>query len=104
MDDLDGLGLSAAHQDKVNRLAYACLGSQQGQDFLAYLKNVTINRPRAAGVDPDTLMHCEGQRWIVGLIQKRTQLGEGHKDVLDHERIDEPRPARTRGRGKRRKQ
>ena len=102
MDDLDGLNLSIEQQDKVKRLAFACLGSQQGQGFLSYLKNATINRPRGPGVSPDELMHVEGQRWIVGLISKRIQLGEGHPDVLDYEKPERPILEKSGRRRKRR--
>lgn len=99
--DLDGLGLPPDVSDRVNRLANHVFGTQQGQDFLAYLKNVAMNRPRGPGIDGDTALHLEGQRWIVALIMKRVQLGEGPPNAMEASDIEPaPTPRKRRGRRK----
>ena len=48
---------------------------------MAYLKSITINRIGGPAMDDNALRHLEGQRYIVGLLEMRLQLGiKGNHD------------------------
>ena len=51
--------------------------SPTGQAVLQYLRSVTIEAVHGSAVTNDVLRHAEGQRYIVGLIERRMQ--HGHK-------------------------
>jgi pyruvate carboxylase len=72
----DGRQYTAEMEDDLNRLFWLVLGNDDGRKLLAYLKNITVNTTFDHNVEPNQLMHFEGRRWLVGLMQKRTDLGE----------------------------
>ena len=81
MKRVDGFSHSAKVEDRLNFLAaHVFEESEAGRDFLAYLESITVRNHLSAGADPNTLMHLEGQRWIVGLIKKRIQLAKEKPD------------------------
>ena len=53
-------------------LAHAFSGDV-GEKALSYLKSITLNVYNGPNIDPNNLMHLEGQRFIVGVIQRRIQ-------------------------------
>ena len=72
---LDGKIYPAAIEDELNTLAARVLGTPDGVRFTTYLRGITMNVAFEWGVDPNALMHMEGQRWIVGLMLARTKAG-----------------------------
>ena len=50
--------------------------SDEGQEILNYLTNITMHSPAGPGTSNEVLQHQSGQSWIVGLIRKRTELGK----------------------------
>jgi hypothetical protein len=73
---LDGFQWDAQTEARLNQLAHRIFTTGDGHEFLNYLANITLNRPFGPGVAPDTLMHLEGQRYIVGIVKARIQQAE----------------------------
>lgn len=72
---VDGRDYSPAVEEKLNRLAHLVLNNPNGQEFLAYLKSITINSPFDHNVTDQQLRHHEGQRFIVGVLINRAREG-----------------------------
>tara|TARA_R110000850_G_scaffold151074_1_gene274015 strand:- start:1280 stop:1546 length:267 start_codon:yes stop_codon:yes gene_type:complete len=78
---IDGIQRTA-NQDKVISTTVAHLfESEAGKAVMEYLKSITINRVHGPNISTEELRHHEGQRYIVGLLQARTQ--HGHKVKQD---------------------
>ncbi len=65
---------------KLNKLFLACFRSGSGKAVLNYLKQISIYSVSGPGVAPDSLMHLEGQRFIVAEIERRIALGRNSGD------------------------
>jgi predicted GTPase len=72
---IDGKRYPPEVEDELNLLAARVLGSHDGQRLMAYLRNITMNVAFENDVSTNALLHMEGQRWLVGLMAKRAQLG-----------------------------
>jgi hypothetical protein len=78
---LDGVKRAQTEEDKLNRLVSDTLETKAGKSLMAYLKSITINRIGGPAMDDNALRHLEGQRYIVGLLEMRLQLGiKGNHD------------------------
>jgi len=71
----DGRQYTPEMDDELNVLFFRVFQGDDGEKLMAYLKGITINTQFDHNVDPNQLMHFEGRRWLVGLIQKRITLG-----------------------------
>lgn len=79
MNAPDGRVRSTDVEKKLNLLAVSTFGTGPGREFLDYLKSITTNVAIAGpGLDVNALLHLEGQRYLIGLIQTRIELG--HKE------------------------
>jgi len=65
---------------KLNKLFRAAFTTGPGKAVLNHLKQISIYSIGGPGITPDTLMHMEGQRFIVAEIEKRVELGKGSGD------------------------
>lgn len=72
----DGKIRYAEEEERLNRLFAACFSTPAGTAVLEHLKSITINTAAGPGVQPNELMHREGQRFLVGLINQR--IARGH--------------------------
>jgi hypothetical protein len=72
---IDGRLYTPDVEDGLNTLVARVLGTPDGERLLAYLRNLTLNHAFEADVSPNTLMHKEGQRWLVGMLVQRLQKG-----------------------------
>ena len=72
---VDGRVYTPETETELNRLAFLCLGGENGQRFMGYLKGITLNAPYAGDVSNDALRHMEGQRWLVGMLANRIVKG-----------------------------
>lgn len=72
---LDGKVYPEEVEHELNTLAARVLGTPDGIRFTNYLRGITMNVAFEGNVDPQALMHMEGQRWLVGLLIARTQAG-----------------------------
>jgi hypothetical protein len=55
-------------------------GTPTGAEVLKYLRAVTIEMVNGPAVSANELMHMEGQRYLVGLIERRIAHGRRSKN------------------------
>ena len=72
----DGIKRPAVEEHRLNEALALCFSGEAGAAALAYLRAVTIESVGGPGIRPDHLMHLEGQRFIVGLIEQRIRYGK----------------------------
>ena len=53
--------------------------SPTGKEVLRYLRSITIEMVNGPNVTTEELRHLEGQRYIVGLIERRIEHGHRSK-------------------------
>tara|TARA_R100000963_G_C4643601_1_gene107385 strand:- start:2695 stop:2982 length:288 start_codon:yes stop_codon:yes gene_type:complete len=80
---LDGLKREPNQEEALNAIARALFSTDAGKQFLNYLRSVTIETVAGVEISDAHLRHLEGQRYIVGLIQRRTNKGKSQKIVED---------------------
>ncbi len=73
---IDGIVRSEENEAKLNSLFAAVFSGADGEQVLAHLKKITINRINGPEVTNDVLRHVEGQRHLVGLIDARVRAGQ----------------------------
>jgi hypothetical protein len=73
---IDGYARHAEDEQRLNELAYATFASPSGQQFLNYLRQITLNSPLGPDADDFALRHREGMRYLFGLIHKRYEKGK----------------------------
>ena len=67
----DGRKRSASVERKLNETCALACGEAVGDQFLKYLRSITIEYVQGPGYDPAVLAHLEGARWLVAIIEKR---------------------------------
>ena len=72
---IDGRAYKPEVERDLDSKAYALFGSGIGKAFLQYLENLTINYVHSTGINPEHLLHLEGQRWVVALMKGRCERG-----------------------------
>ena len=77
ISSLDGYPREKAEDQNISLDFVSLFSSPSGAKVLKYLRSVTIEAVHGSAVTNDTLRHAEGQRYIVGLIERRIQ--HGHK-------------------------
>lgn len=78
----DGSKRPNREERRLNEALALCFSGEAGATALAYLRAVTIESVGGPGISPDHLMHLEGQRFIVGLIEQRIRLGNDKQPEL----------------------
>jgi len=73
----DGLQWSASEDERLDELALAAFGSGAGQEFLRYLRSITIELVAGPDITDAHLRHREGMRSLVAVIE--TRVARGHK-------------------------
>lgn len=80
---LDGMTRQPQDEENLNTLCHQLFTSSGGSEVLRYLKSMTIEAVAGAGISDTELRHLEGQRYIVGLIQRRVNKGASQKIVKE---------------------
>lgn len=83
---VDGVRRTKARERELNELAAAAFAGDAGARFLQYLRSITIHNVNGPGVAEKELLHLEGQRYLVAIIERRVDLGRQHEPKLDSER------------------
>ncbi len=70
------MGLDGYHRNKdlekqINANVLSLFNTLTGAEVLKYLRSITIEAVHGANVTDAVLRHAEGQRYIVGLIERR---------------------------------
>lgn len=90
---IDGVRRKRTHERELNELAAAAFAGEAGARFLKYLRAITINHVNGPGVAEKELLHLEGQRYLVAIIERRMDLGRQHEPKLDSERFNDGAPS-----------
>ena len=78
----DGRKRTDQDEHDLNARFARVFGTDDGEKVLAYLRRITIESVSGPGVDPNGLLHLEGQRYLTGIIQARINHGrEGKPNV-----------------------
>ena len=72
---LDNFKRGSEEEAKLNMVFTSVFGSTSGKQVLQYLKSITIDTVAGSEISDNALRHLEGQRYIVGLIQRRVNKG-----------------------------
>ncbi len=79
----DGISRTPEAEYKINNAFSTIFNGKAGEAVLNYLKSITVNHVHGAGIDPNALLHYEGQRHIIGLIQTRITHGKNHEPQME---------------------
>lgn len=71
----------AQREQELNRTFAQCFSSPAGQSVIQFLRQQTIETVSGPAVEPNSLMHLEGQRFLVGMIEQR--IAAGHRKASD---------------------
>lgn len=72
---LDGIPRTKAEEDKISLNIASVFSEPTGVEILKYLRSITIEMVGGPDISDSALRHLEGQRYIVGLIERHTQRG-----------------------------
>jgi len=70
---------TAEQEKELNEDMAQVFRGAQGKAVLDYLKSLTLNNVAGPGIEPNSLMHLEGQRFLVAVIDRRIQAGTEKK-------------------------
>ena len=70
---LDGLARATAEEDKLSLNISTVFATPSGAEVLRYLRSITIEMVSGPNITTDELRHLEGQRYLVGLIERHSQ-------------------------------
>lgn len=87
---IDGKTRRHTIERTINQHAAATFGTPAGRAFLDYLKSITTNTASGPEVNVNALLHLEGQRFLVGLIQTRINLGHKENQNGTRPRVSDP--------------
>lgn len=73
---LDGFPRPKSEDEQISKNINALFRTPNGRQVLKYLRSITIEAVTGGGATDAELRHLEGQRFLVGLIERRVQHGE----------------------------
>lgn len=76
---LDGFPRSKQDEEQLNQNIAALFRTPNGKAVMKYLRSITIEAVTGANVSDAELRHLEGQRYLVGLIERRFKNAEKNK-------------------------
>lgn len=85
----DGVDRHATVEDLLNENFRVWISSPLGKVCMSHLRQITILAVTGPAVTDAHLRHLEGQRYLVGLMEARAQLGEDAHNRA-HQSIKEP--------------
>ena len=72
---LDNMQRRPQDEENLNTLFYKLFTTTGGSEVLKYLKSLSIEAVAGPEVSDQQLRHLEGQRYLVGLNQRRVNKG-----------------------------
>ena len=73
---LDGYPRGKEADKKISKDISALFKTPNGKQVLKYLRSITIEAVTGPNVSDAELRHLEGQRYLVGLIERRAKQSE----------------------------
>ena len=80
---LDTMKRKPADEENLNTLFYKMFTTSGGSEILKYLKSLTLEAVAGPEISDTQLRHLEGQRYLVGLIQRRVNKGISQNRVQE---------------------
>ena len=80
---LDGIKRKPQDEENLNALFYALFNTSGGAHVLKHLKALTLEAVAGPEVTDQHLRHLEGQRYLVGLIQRRFNKGASQNIIKE---------------------
>jgi|TARA_R110002167_G_scaffold353434_2_gene566734 hypothetical protein len=77
---IDGYNRSPEQDEKISADMGALFASPSGASVLRYLRSITIETVAGPDISNEKLRHLEGQRYIIGLIERRIVHNHGVKN------------------------
>lgn len=68
---IDGIQRSAESDLQISMIAAEVFSTSSGAELLRYLRSITIEMVNGPNVSTEELRHLEGQRYLVGLLERR---------------------------------
>ena len=82
---LDNFKRGSDEEENLNSAFSALFGTDIGLSVLQYLKSITIDSVGGPEISDNSLRHLEGQRYLVGLIQRRVNKGKGQNIIKENQ-------------------
>lgn len=76
---VDGFGRPVQTDREISANIAQLFESPAGKEVLRYLRSITIEMVNGPNVTTEELRHMEGQRYLVGLIERRIQSAHRNK-------------------------
>jgi hypothetical protein len=73
---IDNFPRSKENDEKISKDIRAAFRTPNGQQVLKYLRSITIEAVTGPAASDAELRHLEGQRYLVGLIERRMKHAE----------------------------
>ena len=73
---IDNFHRSKENDEKISKDIRAAFRTPNGQQVLKYLRSITIEAVTGPAASDAELRHLEGQRYLVGLIERRVKHAE----------------------------
>ena len=80
---LDNFERDTQQEQLLNTLFESVFKQENAQEILRYLKQITIESVAGSEISDSALRHLEGQRYIVGLIQRRVNKVRSQRIVQE---------------------
>ena len=80
---LDNFERNPQEEEQINTLFESVFKKENAQAVLSYLRQITIESVAGSEISDSSLRHLEGQRYIVGLIQRRFNKGQSQRIVKE---------------------
>lgn len=77
---IDGFARSQDRDLKISKDISGLFSTDGGREVLRYLRSITIEAVAGGNISDAELRHLEGQRYLVGLIERRIKHAEKVKD------------------------
>ena len=81
---LDGIKRKPKDEENLNALFHALFSTSGGSHVLKHLKALTLEAVAGPEITDQHLRHLEGQRYLVGLIQRRFNKGASQNMVKEN--------------------
>lgn len=73
---LDGFNRNEDADNEISLVVSQVFNTVSGKEVLKYLRSITIEAVSGGNVSDAELRHLEGQRYLVGLIERRIKHAE----------------------------
>jgi hypothetical protein len=84
---LDNFERNPQEEEQINTLFESVFKKENAQAILSYLRQITIESVAGSEISDASLRHLEGQRYIVGLMQRRFNKGRSQRIIKEKQDV-----------------